>query len=248
MQHKPILCNRCHLSIDHNRANERIVVCNHCGKVYSNSLLKPEAKGVLNFIYKSAVIIVFAFGLLQQVVTWDTASIRVLPYQFKSLVAMDTSKNNIYLAKVCLQLDKLDCYQNYLHKALVRNPKDMKVRAEYGKTLFNTMNYKEAKQTLNVYKRFGGKDRKVIFAYARSLEALGETKSAAREYRWLLRQKPNFLQITVTEQYVKLLMKKGYNFQAKRYIQYVQRNSKVAPQFMQAQLEKLIKLSRVAHR
>ncbi|MEZ4872256.1 MAG: hypothetical protein R2827_08430 [Bdellovibrionales bacterium] len=85
----------------------------------------------------------------------------------------------------------------------------------------------------------GGRGSDALYEYAISLENIEDFDRARSIYEIALRQKPDVLQITVYEKYVKLLIKIGDISKAIETIKFVQSKATRSVDFMDKELKML---------
>lgn len=237
-----VTCGRCREVISSDRVKELLIVCK-CGAFYSRTEKALEQASPRRHMFYGLLMAALLFGALHQVRTYDTHFIEVIPYQVKALIKMDTKSDNLKVATMCLEVKNYKCNLQQLKNAYSKDPLDMLVMEELGTAHFKLKDYQASVDVFTEYFNKKGKSPDAGFVFAQSLEATNQDSKARRMYNWTIRQKPGVLQVTVTEKFIKLLIKNGKMNMAKKLIRFVQKNSSRTADFMQAEL-RVIKKSR----
>jgi tetratricopeptide (TPR) repeat protein len=229
-------CPRCNQDISDERKQSAVIVCDSCGWVISSSESQFREKGEKRFV-RFAVILSFIMvaGFLQLAV-WDNHALEVLPLQFKELIGSSSNEDLETMAQICLERKKLDCVERDYSKL---GERDMKNLLRLGKFQMNREHYNEA---VNTYRNFfakGGIDLEGSYLFARALGQVGMVDEASKYFDYVLGAKPDVLQVTVIQNYVKLLMEANRLDQAKKLIESVRNKSDTSAYFMDNEFKQI---------
>jgi tetratricopeptide (TPR) repeat protein len=236
-------CPRCQFDIAAERRQESVVICDHCGFVISNAEEQFREKGEKKFITLALGLGFLLIAGFLQLTSWDTYSIEVIPLQIKGLIGASTNQDLERMAEICLDRKKLDCVENAYTKL---GERDQTQLLRLGKFEMSRGHYNEA---VNTYRNFfskGGVDLEASYNFARALGQVGMVDEAAKYYDYVLGAKPDVVQVTVVQNYVKLLMEANRLDQAQKLIETVRKQSETSAYFMEDEFQK-IKASKGAH-
>ena len=231
-------CPQCKLDIAPERAKLQPVICNHCGFTVS----KPDKEEAQGEVDKKSIqlmvgISVLVLGCYIQISNWDTAWLKIIPLGIKDTIGMSSPADIEAKASICMDLKKWDCVNTQYAKAAIANP-ELWQRA--GHFQMQQAKYNEAAQSYFKYFQAGGKELDASYNYAKALAQLGQVDEATRYFDQVLAARPETLQITVVQNYVKLLMDHQRYDQAKALINKVR--SEAGPSgesFMEAEFIKI---------
>src|SRR5262249_49366836 len=85
----------------------------------------------------------------------------------------------------------------------------------------------------------GGVDLEGSYMFAKALGQVGMVDEASKYYDYVLGQKPDVLQVTVVQNYVKLLMEANRLDQAQKLIEGVRKQSEASAYFMEDEFKKI---------
>lgn len=229
-------CPRCLQPIEPERQGQIPVVCGGCGMVVTEteaSSRKRFERQSLYWLTGAALGIVILF---MHVVSWGGYALEVLPLQAAKLSGTLSGPSAERMAQICLDLKKLDCTEEMYEAQVAADPSAL---VRLGKFRFNRMKYAQAAETLRQYFERGGQDADAAYVYARSLGESGKVDEAATQYDRLIAAKPQVLQVTVMQAYVKLLVRYGRFEQALKVIDGVRSRDESVSSFMSADYEEI---------
>ena len=104
--------------------------------------------------------------------------------------------------------------------------------------------YNEAAQSYYKFFKSGGQDLESSYNYAKTLSQLGQVDEAIKYFDQVLGAKPDVLQVTVIQNYVKLLVENKRFVQAKVLIEHVRKDGgEAAGSFMDAEYKRIQELT-----
>jgi len=237
-------CPRCLTELSPVRAQSIPKVCNGCGHVLSKSEVisaKAFERQSLYWVVGSSIAIVLIF---MHVVAWGGYSLEVIPLQVYRFIGIDSSENQERMAYICLDAKKLDCVESIYSRSAHSDPNGL---VRLGKFQFNRMKYRQAVTTFQSYFANEGSDIEARFVYARALSESGNVDEAGKQYEVLLAGKPEVLQVTVAQNYVKLLVQHNRLEQALKVLQSIRKRGDSVTMFMDSEFkdieQKLVKTS-----
>jgi tetratricopeptide (TPR) repeat protein len=229
-------CPRCQFDIAPERRQDSVVICDHCGFVISNSETEFREKGEKRFIISAfAIAFVMIAGFLQ-LCSWDNHFLEVIPLQIKDVVGSMSNEDYEQLANICLDRKKLDCVEHAYSKL---GERDQNQLLRLGKFEMSRGHYSEAANTYRTFFTKGGVDLEASYNFARALGQIGMVDEAAKYYDYVLGAKPDVLQVTVVQNYVRLLMEANRLDQAQKLIESVRKQSDTATMFMEDEYQKI---------
>lgn len=228
-------CPRCLTELSPVRAQSTPKVCNGCGHVLSKAeatSAKDFERHSLYWVVGSSIAIVLTF---MHVVSWGGYSLEVIPLQVFQFIGLDSDENQERMAHICLDTKKLDCVESIYSRKAHSDPNGL---IRLGRFQFNRMKYTEAATTFQTYFLNGGEnDPDARFVYARALSEAGNVDEAAKQYDLLLATKPDVLQVTVAQNYVKLLVQHNRLEQALKVLQSIRRRGDSVTMFMDSEFK-----------
>ena len=232
-------CPKCGAVIDRERLSDPVVVCQECGSTVTDSQKVEEKKQYWSFFWTLAVICGVILILFFYMRNWQGQAGEVLPIQLKSLIGLAEVDDFERLQSVCEDLQKVDCIADLTHKIQLKQPGHLMSLERLGHIKYLTKDYDGAVDAYRTYFVHGGRGSDALYEYAVSLENEDNLEKARSIYEIALRQKPDTLQITVYEKYVKLLVRTGDLAKAIETIEYVQSKATRSTDFMDAELKRL---------
>lgn len=230
-------CPRCFLEIKPERLQDNPVICDSCGHVLSPLQSSIEAKMERRFliwIISFSVVMVLGF---MHLANWGSASLEVLGFQATELVSGNSHESVERMAAICLELKKYDCTE----KMYARNaPLDPTYHVRLGKFQVSQRKFPEAVATFKKFFADGGGDIDANYLYAKALSEIGEIDEASKHFEFVLEAKPDTLQITVVQNYVKYLVEADRLDQAKQVIERMQRRDQTVSSFMDSELKEIL--------
>lgn len=212
--HSLNICPRCKSDIPQERLNQTIVVCSACGWTNDNSfqqLQKSMNKRFIKVAVVSSIIMVAAFV---QLVKWDKYAVQVIPYQVKSFFGSLSAEDVDSLSAICEERKNAACVESLYISLAKRESDNIEHLAKVGIVQYRRQKFNAAAATLKNYFAKGGADFNASYAYAQSLGRIGQIDEAVAYYDQILKAKPETLQVTVAQNYVKLLIENNRRDQA----------------------------------
>ena len=229
-------CPQCKLDIAPERKTQRPVVCNHCGCTVSNSETLLDAEGEKKTIIAFGAILIFILASFIQLMNWDNYSLEIIPLKLKETLGMRSPADLERTAEICFELKKWDCVEsNYSARAQT----DSTQLPRLGAFQMKRAKYNEAAQTFYSFFQKGGSSLEASYNYAKSLAQLGQVDEAIKYFDQVLAAKPDVLQVTVVQNYVKLLMEHRRFEQAKKLITDIRKTSPESASFMDTEFKKI---------
>jgi tetratricopeptide (TPR) repeat protein len=242
------LCSRCRMVIPPERSFDSTVVCPHCGHVASPN--ESKANRYLNSRFRQTAIglSLLMVVLFVHAVTWDTYFFQVIPLKAKQLVNLASADELGELAVICQKRLNPSCTEKALREASEKQPQDTALLFQLGKTQSQMGLFQQAADTFDRYFQMEGREIEAAYFYAKTLEALNRLEDAATYYEFILEKRPEILQVTVTQNYVRLLKKMEQYQRAITLIQSIRRKGSSAAYFLEAELRQLQVLARAKKR
>lgn len=229
-------CPRCHMDIAEERRRSQLVVCDSCGFVLSTADAELRDAIDKKFSYVAIAIAILIVAGFMQVTSWDKHALTVIPLQIKSLLGGNSLSDMEKMAEICMDRRKFDCVEKQYSKIAEQ---DMQQLLRLGKFQMSRARYQEAAHTYRTFFSRNGIDLEGSYLYARALGQIGQVDEASKYYDYVLGAKPGVVQVTVVQNYVKLLMEAQRLDQAKQLIQGVRKTSDASSYFMEDELKKI---------
>jgi tetratricopeptide (TPR) repeat protein len=231
------MCSRCQTEIPEDRLSQRPVVCPTCGFTHNSQEVKAEIQFERRFI-KVAVGLALAMILgFIQTATWDKFALEIVPLKIKSGIGMASPTDLKRIVQICLERFRHDCVESAY--ADLANQGDIEALADLGKFQVRRRNNQNALQTFTQYFKRGGLDLEASYQYAKVLGEVGQTEQSASYFDHVLKARPETLQVTVTQNYVRMLINNGRRDQALKLINSIRKTSPTASMFMQDEYKSL---------
>ncbi|MCB0411446.1 MAG: hypothetical protein KDD22_02900, partial [Bdellovibrionales bacterium] len=228
------VCPRCKSKVSEERLKEAPVICNHCGYSGSQGDQKLEKKIYNTFLKFSLILCMGLVGGFIQAVNWDHYSAEIIPLKFKEMSGTADLADYQRLTEICTKRKKWDCVENALAKRFALSPQtELESLASLGDLQYKRLRIKEAAETLNKYFAQGGLSLDAGYTYARTLSEIGDVDQASTDYSNILKSKPETLQITVAQNYIRLLMKAQRHREAKEVLDEIRDSGANANLFME---------------
>lgn len=229
-------CPRCRLDISQERRAQHPIVCDHCGFSGVKAEIKVQDQIESRFIKVALGISLFIVAAFIQVATWDSHFLRVLPLQVKSLINTMTEEDYESMAKICMDRKKYDCVERMYAKTARSSLEKL---ARYADFLVKREKLRLAADQYRTYINQGGVDLEITYNYAKALAQLGEFEEASIYFQQVIDAKPDTVQITVLQHYVKTLMSANQFEKARTVIEDVRKKSAQANAFMAEELAQI---------
>lgn len=230
-------CPRCKQDIDASRRQQNPIICNHCGFVH------PDESDVIQNQIESRSIIYF--GLLSalaiaayiQAMTWDQHALSIIPIKVREVLGSTSPSDWEQKAQICMDLKRYDCVeQQYSNSAKV----DGKLYARLGLFQMQREKYEDAAKSFNIFFNNGLDDLDAAYAYAQALIKIGQADQAAKYFELVLNARPDVVQITVIEKYVRMLIEQNRLSEAKKWIEDVRIKRAEDESFMETELRQIL--------
>ena len=234
------VCPQCKQDIDEARLRESIVICQHCGFSDQKSNQRLDKQVYKTFLKTSLVITVLLVGGFIQSVSWDKYAVTIIPLKLKQTLGMASLQDMTEISKICQERLKWDCYGQALAQRYQMSPNtEVETLAELGNLQFKLGQYAQAEKTLSTYFQQGGLNMDASYDYARSLSLQGQVDQASQVYQQILQAKPETLQITVAQNYIKLLMTNNRHVEAKSVLDGIRASGSNANMFMDKEYKEI---------
>lgn len=222
-------CPRCQMEIPSVRLRESVIVCSHCGFTTNQKQTQIEKKADKRYIaivssFCAAMTMAFVF-----IVQWDNHVIEVLPLKAKQILGAASADDLIRIREICGDRKNLTCQ---LETNIQLSRMDNEANADLGKMYYLIGENKKAIATFEKYFANGGLSLDASYHFARSLEKDGQVEQASKRYEDVIAAKPDTLQITVTKNYIKMLMDYDKRNQAKNVLKKIRRRGTSSSDFM----------------
>lgn len=229
-------CPRCKLDISPERKKTMPVICDHCGFTSGNDQkLENEIQKKTITAFIAVSILVVAAHI--QLSNWDKHSLSIIPLAVKEMIGADGPSDFEAKAAMCMELKKWDCVEaSYLKAAAV----DPVLLQRAGDFQMKREKWNPAAQSYYKFFQAGNQNLDVSYSYAKALAKLGQVDDAVKYFDQVLAAKPETLQVTVVQNYVKLLMDAQRFDQAKVLIAKIRKESGPAGEsFMEDEFKKI---------
>ena len=232
----PTSCPRCQQDFPEGRRNSVVVVCSSCGWTPSDSNKTIDSVQHKRFSVVATVIAVFVTVGFIQTVEWDNHAFEVIPLKVKQTIGAASAEDLSRIGEICIERSKLACTEQAYKEMAQRNPEDY---ARLGKFQFQRGLFKDSTWAYGKYFEKNGQDMEARYYFARSLGEIGMVDEAVKQYDYVLAVKPDTLQVTVIQHYVKMLMNNQRFDQAKVLIDTVREKSATNAYFMNDEFKKI---------
>ncbi len=236
-------CPRCQSELSDERLSFQPIVCGHCGYTPNMVQKTDETKFEKRFL-KVGIGIALALGVgFVQAASWDKHAVSIIPLKIKQFTAMASQADLSKIAEICIERLKHDCVESALASKAFNG--DNESFADLGKYQARRMKKSNAVQSFTKYFQNGGQDLEATYQFAKVLGETGQADQSAATYKKVLEAKPETLQITVVQNYVKMLVAHGRSAEAIVVIDEIRKSSTSANMFMETEY-KTLKLSQAS--
>ena len=229
-------CPLCKLEISEERKRATPYICNHCGFTSSNDQKvqdQVEKKSITYF----AALSVFVVAAHIQLANWDKHALSVIPLAVKDLIGATSVADLEAKSEICMDLKKWDCVETSFVEAAKQDATKWQRAGDFQ---MKRASYAHAAKSYYEFFQKGGESLEVSYNYAKALAQLGQVDEAVQYFDQVLAARPETLQVTVVQNYVKLLMDHQRYDQAKVLISKVRSQSGPAgEQFMDEEFKKI---------
>jgi tetratricopeptide (TPR) repeat protein len=235
-------CPQCKLDISEERKKALPIVCDKCGYTVSNSDGVQEQVEKRSIIWFAGISVFIVLAHIQ-LANWDKHSLSIIPIALKETLGMDNAADAERKSEICFDLKKWDCVEaSFVKSAKSSGDNTLWVRA--GDFQMKRAHYNEAAQSYYSFFTAGGENLETSYNYAKALAQLGQVDEAVKYFDQVLAAKPDTLQVTVVQNYVKLLMDHQRYDQAKVLITQIRNQAgATAELFMEEEFKKIHELT-----
>ncbi len=230
-------CPRCTQQIDSSRLNGAPVVCDSCGNVLSPTQKVSEERMERSFLIAKITTAIFMVAGFIHVANWGSESLNVIAFKVGEIAGGNSPVTIERMARKCLEMKKYDCTEKLYAKLAETDPRQY---ARLGKFQVSLRKYKPAVDNFRRFFAGGGGDIEANYFYAKALGEVGEITEAARHFDYVLSAKPDVVQITVLQNYVRYLMDANQLDHAKKVIEKVRSRDQTVSSFMESELRSII--------
>lgn len=235
-------CKRCQLEIDPERLKAQPVICNHCG--HSSSALEKEVsrkmeKRVTQWMIGFSFVFVSSYV---QLINWDNHSLSVIPLTAKSWMGASTVQDQEEMASICMDLKKWDCVETEYQKVAEQKPEKWFELGHFQMKRQKT--HAAAESFYSFFTKVGPIENPELqleasYLYAQTLAELGQVDDAVTYFEQVLAARPDVLQVTVVQNYVRMLMSHKRYEQAEKLIKNVRSQGPSAESFMESEFKEI---------
>lgn len=229
-------CPRCHQTISNERKSLNPIVCDHCGDTTPNTSDVVQERIETNVIVTMVGLGALIIAGYIQLMNWDRYSLSIIPLSLKEIAGSTSPSDWEAKAAMCLELKKYDCVETQYAKAAQFAPIEY---ARLGKFQMQRENFAAAAKSFNSYFNNGGDDLEVAYQHAKALGQTEQVDEAVKYFEKVLGARPDILQVTVVNNYVKLLMNHQRYAEAKTLIENVRKQGDSAGSFMEAEMQQI---------
>jgi tetratricopeptide (TPR) repeat protein len=238
-------CPRCKQDVSPDRRNQSPVICNNCGYIPSTLPVSVKAETEKRVIAIFAPICALVLFSYIQLMTWDSHSIEILPLAAKQTLGISSVADNDRYAEICMDLKKWDCVEINYAKVAAADPTKL---PRLGNFQMKRAKYNEAAQSYFAFFKSGGNDLEASYNYAKALAQLGQVDEATKYFEQVLAARPDVLQVTVVQNYVKLLLDHQRYEEARKLIADIRSRGPETGSFMEAEYQKIKNTKNTASR
>lgn len=231
------LCPRCQIEIPKERLEQSPLICPICG--YSHSPTNMRVNDLLErrFIKTAIGVALALIVAFVQTATWDKYALEIIPLKLKQFTGLANQDDLQQIAKICLERKRHDCVET-AYVSLAQSGEN-EFFAELGKYQARLGKLADAKTSFAQYFNHGGLDLEASYQFAKVLGQSGQVDQSASYFDHVLKSKPDTLQVTVTQNYVRMLLNNGRKDQALKIIQSIRKTSPSASLFMEEEFRQL---------
>jgi tetratricopeptide (TPR) repeat protein len=216
------LCPRCHLQLAADRSRADLPICDSCGFVMSGReyVVMEDLESFTRTIEIALSVVVVAIFML--LMSWGSHTFEVLPLLqgqwFHSNSTLELEK----LIQIGTELKKYELVEAaYIDLVKVDRTAYMRL----GKFQMKRAKFKEAAEAFRLYFKFRNTDAEAHYLYAMALSEIGKVDLATQQFDYVLNTKPGILQVTVIQNYVRMLTRVGRFAQARKVIEVARRRN-----------------------
>lgn len=233
------ICNRCRQEIAVERTRLSPIVCDNCGQVASRNEYHVEEGIQRSFTVITAVSSAAIIAVFVALASWGSYALTGPLLKLREWTWTHSKASTTRLADICMELKKYSCAEEAL-ESLYKKQKDASAGLRLGKLQMQQKRYRLAAET---YKSYFAQKRptnlEAHYLYGRALAEMGQIDAAARQFDIVLRAKPDVLQVTVAQNYVRYLVQANRVAQARQVIQRIRSRGQTASMFMDSEYKAL---------
>lgn len=232
----PSHCPRCQQDFPEARRNSVVVVCSSCGWTPADSNKNVDQGLHKRFgIVAVTLAVIFTLSFIQTV-EWDNHGTEIIGLKIKQTIGSASAADLARIGEICIERSKLSCTEQAYKEMAQQNPEEY---ARLGKFQYQRKLYKDSTWAYTKYFEKGGQDMDARYYFARSLAESGQVDQAVAQFDQVLTSKPDVLQVTVIQHYVRMLMDNQRHVQAKALIDTVREKSATNAYFMNDEFKKI---------
>lgn len=229
-------CPRCKQDVSAERRNQSLVICDQCGFVVSGNTYaarkETEKRSIVIF---GAICALVLLGYIQ-IMNWDNAALEIISLSAKQTLGIASTADNERVAEICMNLKKWDCVEYNYAKTASTDPSKL---PRLGHFQMKRSEWQAAAQSYYSFFQKGGNNLDASYDYAKALAQLGQVDDATKYFEQVLAARPDVLQVTVVQNYVKLLMDHQRYEQARKLIADIRGRGPETGSFMEAEFQKI---------
>lgn len=230
-------CPRCQSELSPERLQFQPIVCDVCGYTHNTLDNQVTRQFEKRFIKVSMILAsVLTMGFLQAA-TWDKYAVEIIPLKLKQLIGMTSGSDLNRIAQICMERLRHDCVETAFASRGYQG--DNEAFADLGKYQVRRQKRQDAMASFQRYFQNNGQDLEAMYQFAKVLGDAGQVDQAIAYYDQVLKAKPDTLQITVTQNYVKMLTNHGRAAQALALIDGIRKTGSSASLFMETEYKSL---------
>lgn len=196
-------CPRCQQDLGDSRRNGTPAVCNHCGHVLTDSQAQADRSLRMSSLKAIVAFGAFLILLITQLSDWGGYFAEIRWLQAREVMGGSIATYE-RVAEICMDLKKYDCAERAYAQL---GQLDVRQLSRLGHLQMSRADYPGAVRAYSVYVTAGSPDLESVYLYAKALAETGQIEKASEQFETVIRAKPEVLQITVVQNYVKYLMR-----------------------------------------
>ena len=165
-----------------------------------------------------ALMIVFFMAGLFHVHHWNQYFFEIFPLKTAQMMNTADRDDLMRIAEICKERNKHACQIKAYRQVIKQNSNDYVAFELLAETQYLSGRVIDAEQTLSNYFLSGGESVRATYIYARVLAEMNKHDEAETQFKKALKMKPDVVQVSISEDYVKLLMNRSKFRQAKKFI------------------------------
>lgn len=232
-------CPRCQSEVSKERLSEAVIICNHCGYTAEGPAHRFDYKTDKKSIQLIAAISALLIVALVHSGNWGGAATQIIPLKLKAWTGFADESDYRAIADICIARIKQDCVEKALAQVMDLNPTAIEVKAELASFLMRSGREAQAESYFADYFKSGGMSAESAYEFAKLLEKQNRIDEASKYYDIALVNKPDSLQVTIVQSYVKMLMSVGRLLEARTVIDSVRNQGESAKAFMTKEYDEI---------